>query len=110
MKNLLAQVSSQNYHLLEPSVINARADTGTTFVEYLKLFYMSFLSLVVLLSVLMIVWGGLSYITSNIPWVKYDAKGKIKNAILGLLIALTSWLILYTINPDLVSWNLNLTI
>ena len=32
-----------------------------------------------------------------------DAKSKMKNAIYGLLLALGSYLILYTINPDLVN-------
>jgi hypothetical protein len=63
-----------------------------------------------ILAVLMIVIGGMEYIgaaaTGN-PQNIGNARQKIINAILGLLLAFGAWLILYTINPDLVKLELN---
>jgi len=50
----------------------------------------------------MIVWGGVQYMTSaGDPTKTSDAKNKIKNALLGLLLVLASFLILRVINPEL---------
>lgn len=106
----MADIAPENYALLEPSVVGREASTGTNFVDYLRLMYLTVLSIAVILSVLMILAGGLSYITSNIPGNILEAKGRIGNAIGGLLLALLSWLILYTINPSLVSWKLDLSL
>jgi hypothetical protein len=81
-------------------------DKGSTpsLSQYLKQIYLTGVGLAGVLAVLMIVIGGIQYIGSGMsPSAKEDARGKITNAILGLLLALGSWLILHTINPDLVS-------
>jgi len=50
----------------------------------------------------MIVWGGVQYMTSaGNPTKTSDAKDKIKMALLGLLLVLASFLILQVINPEL---------
>lgn len=60
------------------------------------------------LSVLMIVIAGIEYMTPT-PSAKESGKKRALAAILGLLLALISYLILQTINPDLIkSSNLNL--
>jgi hypothetical protein len=49
----------------------------------------------------MIVWGGVVWLTSaGDPSRLSDAKDRIKNAVLGLLLVLASYLILQTINPQ----------
>jgi len=53
------------------------------------------------LAVLMIIRGGIEYMTSELPGVKGEGKSRITNALLGLLIALGAWLILNTINPEI---------
>jgi len=53
-------------------------------------------------ALLMITLGGIMYVTSagnNSSMQK--AKGIISDALIGVIMALSSWLILYTINPDL---------
>ncbi|MSR71733.1 MAG: hypothetical protein EXS50_03715 [Candidatus Taylorbacteria bacterium] len=59
-------------------------------------------------AVLMIVWGGLEYVIAATPGGKGDGKQKIIDALLGLLLALSSYLLLYTLNPNLVKFNLSL--
>lgn len=51
--------------------------------------------------------GGLEYITSELPGAKGEGKQKITNAVVGLLVALGAWVILYTINPKLVETDLS---
>lgn len=62
-----------------------------------------------LLAVVMIVIGGIEYMSTDAISGKSEGKEKITNAVLGLLLALVSWLILYTINPKLLEFNLNAT-
>ncbi len=64
------------------------------------------IALAVFLAVVMITWGGFRYMTVESVSGKSDAKEIIQNALLGLLGALASYLILYTINPQLVNLNL----
>lgn len=77
------------------------------FIEYAKQFFPFLLSIAAILAVVMIVIGGIQYTASagNESLVK-DAKDRITNALLGLLLAVTAWLILYTINPDLIKLQL----
>ncbi len=60
------------------------------------------------LAVVMIIYGGFTYMLSESITSKSGAKDTIKNAVLGLLGALSSFLILQTIDPRLV--NINTTI
>ncbi len=53
------------------------------------------------LAVLAIAYGGIKYMMSDVVTNKSDAIAGIKNALLGLLLAISSYLLLNTINPDL---------
>lgn len=61
------------------------------------------------LAVLVIMIGGIQYITSGSFSGKEDGKEKISKALIGLFLAIAAWIILYTINPDLLSLKLNIT-
>lgn len=63
------------------------------------------LAIAAALAVIMIVWGGVEIMLSESVFSKDDGKKKIKDAIWGLLLALVSWLILYTINPQILNWS-----
>ncbi|MFA6227392.1 MAG: pilin [Candidatus Paceibacterota bacterium] len=65
------------------------------------------IAIAVVLSVVMISWGGILYMTTDSWSGKEDGKEKIENALYGLALALVSWLILYTINPALVDFTGN---
>ena len=66
-----------------------------------NLYYFLF-GLVGISALVMFVWGGIEYMLAG-DKDPSEAKKRMKNAVFGLVLALTSWLILYTINPDLVS-------
>lgn len=59
-----------------------------------------------LLAVIMLVIGGFEYMTTDSAFKMGNAKDRITNAIIGLLIVLAAVLILQTINPDIVSLNI----
>jgi hypothetical protein len=56
----------------------------------------------------MIVMGGIEYMTSEMGGEKQAGKDKIVHAVMGVVLALGSWLILNTINPKLLSVCLDL--
>jgi len=60
------------------------------------------------LAVLMIIWGGIQYISTDAWGKKSDAKGVIQNAIIGFILAIGAYSILYTINPKLVDINIGI--
>lgn len=62
------------------------------------------IAIAVALSVIMITLGGIQYMTTDSWSKKEDGKQRIRQAFLGLGLALISWLILYTINPCLVNF------
>lgn len=54
------------------------------------------------LAFLMIVWGGITYMSTDAVSGKEEGREKIKNAVGGLILALAAYLILVTVNPQLV--------
>lgn len=89
--------------LLEPSVVNAGANSRVQFGQYMSTLFTTFITVAAVLAVLMIVIGGIQYITSFSGSGKEQGRVRITNAIFGLLLAVSAFLILQTVNPDLVS-------
>ena len=65
--------------------------------EYMKTVFVWGLGIVGALAVVAIAYGGFRYMVGNVQ----PGKEIIYSALLGLLLLMASWLILYTINPDL---------
>ena len=59
-----------------------------------------------LLAVIMITVGGIQYMSSDAVSNKTEGRERITYALMGLLLVLFSWVLLYTINPEI----LNLTL
>jgi di/tricarboxylate transporter len=78
-----------------------QADTSDP-IAYIRMLYQLLISLAVVVAVFMIVLGGIRRMTAggNEASVK-AAKTMINQALLGLLLLTTAYLILYTINPNL---------
>lgn len=60
-----------------------------------------------LMAVLMLTIGGIQYMISESPNTKAGALGRAQAALWGILLIAASWLILHTINPQLLTFNLN---
>jgi hypothetical protein len=77
------------------------ADGPINLSQYVVGLYNFLLSIVGIVAVMMLIIGGMKYIAAaGNASVISDAKDTIWNAILGLLLALLSWVIVSTINPD----------
>ncbi|MEK7584917.1 MAG: pilin [Patescibacteria group bacterium] len=76
--------------------------------EYLGFVFPIAIGLAATLAALMIAIGGFKYILSSIPGVKEEGKKQITEAIWGLVLALAAYLILRSINPELVKLNFDL--
>lgn len=59
------------------------------------------ISLGAILAVLRLAWAGFTYMASDLPGVKSNAKEIIGDTLLGLFLLLGIWLILNQINPDI---------
>ncbi len=106
--------STTNYQLLAPlpgtdgSNSIKDIDPKKGLGSYLNLMIKIFIGLCAVLSVVMIVVGGLEYMTSELISSKEAGKEKITGALLGLLIALGAYALLFTINPDLLKSDVNI--
>ena len=70
----------------------------------LKNIYLIGLGLVGVSALFVIVWGGLEYMTAGESSQRVEkGKKRIWNGVYGIILAATSYAILYTINPDLIS-------
>jgi hypothetical protein len=81
------------------------ADSGDL-GQFLAALFKFGLAIAAALAVVMIVWGGVEIMLSESVMTKTDGKKRVEDAIWGLLLALVSWLILWTINPDLVTFRI----
>lgn len=75
--------------------------TGTSFSGFLNATFKLGLAVAATLAVVMITIGGLQYMSTDSISGKTEGRDKIQNAVIGLLIALLIWIILFTINPNL---------
>lgn len=84
--------------------------TGTNLGEYLAAIFNIGIGLAVVLSILMIVIAGIQLIGGAAsPSAQKSAREKIQNVLFGLLLAVGSWLVVYTINPQLILGTFELT-
>ncbi|MEX1120296.1 MAG: pilin [Candidatus Paceibacterota bacterium] len=82
--------------------------SGVEFKDFLNAVFKLGLAIAVTLAVIMITVGGLEYMTTDSVNNKSSGKEKIQNALMGLLIALMIWIILFTINPNLLNIDLKI--
>lgn len=97
-----AQTNGLNYQLLEK--IPGTDGLGSDLPGYVSALYKIAMIVVTLSAVLMLTIGGFMYLTSAGNTASMSsAKSIIYDSLIGLVIALAAWLILYVINPDLVN-------
>lgn len=75
---------------------------GMDLATFVAWFYYFIITIAGLAAFVMVVWGGIQWLTSaGNPSKISDAKGRITSTLIGLLIILGSWIILKVINPQL---------
>ena len=108
-----ATITTSSYHLLAPidipgGVTDFNPNAKNALGEYLNLMIKIFIGLCAVLAVVMIVMGGIEYMTTELVHTKEAGKERITNALLGLLIALGAYALLNTINPDLLKTDIKI--
>lgn len=89
------------YGLLAPLPGLTRIDGNITLSQYINTLVQIAIGLIGLLAFAMIIVGGLQYMSTDAINDKTEGRKTILGAILGLLLALGSFVLLNTINPDL---------
>ncbi|MDZ4226025.1 MAG: pilin [Patescibacteria group bacterium] len=98
------------YTPLEPfpgELGQAQSGTGN-FKDLIEGFFKLLINVGAFIAVTVLVIGGITYMVSEATVTKFVAKEKIKAAFWGLAILAGAWLILNTINPQLLIFNKNL--
>lgn len=102
--------NSTNYSLLAPLPLKStnKVDTSINAFDYIPGIVRLAIAIAAVLAVLRIIIAGIQYMSTDAWGEKDDAKKSIWEAFEGLGIAIAAWLILYTINPNLVEFKLSL--
>lgn len=83
-------------------------DCKTNLQTYLPGMFKLFVGIVAGIAFVALVYGGLQYATYDAIYAKEEGKKTITNALTGLFLALISYTILYTINPNSLNLTLNI--
>lgn len=103
----LSAFAQNGYQLLEPLPGLSQAG-GVSFAQLLSVFFTLALSLSAAFAVVMITIGGVQYMLSDVPGTKSAGRERIRNAVYGLILVFGAWVIINTINPNLLLFNLNI--
>lgn len=98
---VLANAATTNYTPLAELPVVAPS-SGTNIAIYLSNLPLFIISLAAVLAVIMIIIGGVQYVSTDALSGKKNGKERIKNAVTGLILAIASYAILYTISPNIV--------
>lgn len=96
--------AQQPYELLAPLPEVFFPAGNLDFVAYLTGYFRLGLAVAGVLAVIMIIVGGVQIMTTDSIYNKTEGRSRIQHALLGLLLAFAAWLILNTINPQLVTF------
>ncbi|MEX0919414.1 MAG: pilin, partial [Parcubacteria group bacterium] len=100
------------YQVLEPLPgtyeIDSEGEEVTTASRYIAGIFTLIIGLAGALAVVMIIIGGIQYMSTDAMSGKSEAKSTISNALWGLVLAMSAWIILNTIDESLVEFDLNL--
>jgi hypothetical protein len=88
----------EGYCMLEPLFAD-QVGKKVTMVQYLSQIYKAMFITAGALATLMFIWGGFEYMMSETGFNKGKARTRMSNAIIGLVLAISSWLIISIINP-----------
>ena len=83
-------------------------DCTTTFNTYLPAIFNLSIGIAAALAFVMISYGGFQLMTTDSINGKTEGRKKVQDAVWGLLLVIGAYAILYTINPQLLNFNLNI--
>jgi len=101
------QVLAVDFTNVVPDIASPQVTGGAGFIGWIQSFYQFSLIAGVFLAVGVIAWAGLRYaLAAGNPSGQSDARDQILQALLGLILLFGAYLILFTINPNLVNLSL----
>lgn len=101
--------STRDYTVLAPLPGTTDAGGKTTNIQtYIPGAFKFGIGIAALLAFVMITAGGIQYMTSDALSGKQEGRQKIENAIYGLLLAIGAYTILFTINPKMLEFELDI--
>lgn len=107
---IAGSVFADNVVLLEPSIFESQAQADAAqqdFGTYVSRMFTLTIGIAAVLAVIQITIGGIMRMTKDSIQDQSDGKKRIQDALVGLLLALASVLILTTINPQLLNFDLS---
>ena len=104
----IAVRAAVTYTPLEPQAFGNIPENGSNLGAFLGAVFNWGIAAAIALALIMIILGGMQLMTTDSWTGKEEGKSRIFNAIWGLGLALVSWLLLYIINPNLVTFQGNL--
>ncbi len=117
--------ADRTYHLLapwpglsklyDPALCQEKKDAGEIPVNsvcdvngFINFAFKTLIGLTAVVLVLRLMFEGYQYMVTDVPFLKASAKGSFFSALMGLLLALGSYVILNTVNPKLVDNKFNI--
>ena len=100
-----------NYNLLAPlpvESLDGTPSTQATAKTYIEGMFRLLIAVAGALAVIMIVVGGIQYMSTDSFGGKNQGKDTIQNALWGFILAIAAWLILNTVSGGLTNFNLNI--
>jgi hypothetical protein len=100
----------ESYKLLAPLPIfgNIFNASGKSFGDYLSIMFTFLVSFAGVLAVVMLIFGGIQYMSTDSLSGTESGRSKMYQAVFGLIIVLASYVILNTVNPNLVKFNFSI--
>lgn len=100
-----SNTNTGEYTLLAPLVKENNTPVNKAdFPTYMRVMFQVAISLASVIAVLMIVYGGVTYMTTDNFSQKQQGKEIIQRTLFGIALIITCWVLLYTINPNLVNF------
>ncbi|KKS44706.1 MAG: hypothetical protein UV48_C0008G0013 [Candidatus Azambacteria bacterium GW2011_GWA2_42_9] len=101
---LYAAIAQVKLEMGLPNIPGGQIPAGREFPDYINYLFLFGLGLITIVALAQMMIGGLKYILAagNVGTME-DAKKQIQQALIGMAVLLLSYLLLRTINPDLVS-------
>lgn len=107
--SVFAQEDQGGYIPLAPLPNAAPEGQPVSFPNYVQGLVQLLIGVAGVLAVIVIIIGGIQYITAGDSESQTsDAKERIWKALIGLILAIGAWLILFTINPNLLKENITI--
>ncbi len=99
---------NKNFPIFGSSVVGDCVDVTNSVDNTVTYGFQVFLGIVTLIAVVQVSVSGIQWMMKDTAASKSDAKKKLTNSLIGLILAMSSWLILNTVNPRVLNLRFNI--